>query len=149
MITHIITADRECGELHFDGSSLKVTSNHPLFDPDDGAFHPAGDWLLGERTKLLRFENEVLEVFSVSARAAFVDVRAVFDLTVESPWHTFVADGVVVHNKPPLLPVCVLPDGGVTRDIYGDTCSCGADAGTGSFTCPKDGDPFVCSDCQK
>ncbi len=149
VITHIVSADRECGQLHFsDGSSLRVTSNHPLFDPSDRAFHPAGDWLLGERSTLLRFENDAFEVVTVTARTAFVDVRTVFDLTVESPWHTFVAEGIVVHNKP-FIPQCTLPDGGATRELEGDTCSCGADAGTGWFTCSKDGDPYVCSECQK
>ncbi len=105
-ITGIRTAKRECGAI--DG--LRLTSTHPLYDPVRHEWAPAGDWLLGVRTVLLTI-NGPKQVTQVQR---FVGVDDVFDLSVEHPAHTFVVDGVVVHNKdyPEPLRTCSLPDGG-------------------------------------
>jgi len=99
-ITAIVSAEKECGMLRLaDGTTLSMAETQPVFDPSDLAFHPAGEWFSGERSSLLRFNDGKFQLASVAERTPFFDIRTVFDLTVESPWQTFVADGVVVHNK--------------------------------------------------
>ena len=103
-ITAITTAEKECGVLRLpDGTTLTMTEEHPVYDPTDAAFHPAIEWFSGARSALLCFEDGKTVVARVAERTPFFDIRTVYDLTVESAWHTFVADGVVVHNKSPLL----------------------------------------------
>jgi hypothetical protein len=102
VLVAVRAAQRECGALRVAGSTLTVTSDHPLFDPGTGRFHPAGDWLTGARTQLLTFDGARLREVAVDGRQAFVSVEQVFDLSVAHAWHTFVAEGVVVHNKSPL-----------------------------------------------
>jgi intein/homing endonuclease len=74
-----------------DGRVLRVTDEHPLFDPRARAFREAraiaaGDHLLGAEG----CEVKVLRV--VLATSA-----PVYDLAVEGP-HTFFAEGVLAHN---------------------------------------------------
>lgn len=121
-------AQRECGALGFGSVTLTVTSDHPLFDPDTRQFHPAGDWLRGARSHLLAFDGQRTRAIEVTTRQLFVAVRAVFDLTVAHPWHTFVAEGLVVHNKSDAGVFCALPDGGLLASggVSAQACACAA-----------------------
>ena len=138
-LTAIRSSQRECGRLDLGSIALLLTTDHPLFDPDAGDFFPAGDWLLGQRTALLRLEGEKVERVTVSSVTTFVRVEQVFDLTVEHEWHTFVAEGVVVHNKQPAG--CGIPGGGSTSIVEPEaerpTCACG-DGGTTVETAPDE-----------
>ena len=116
-ITDVRFSDREHGAITFGATTLHVTSDHPLFDPQTREFHPAGDWLLGLRTQLLAFDGDMPEV---TVTRTFAGIETVFDLTVASPLHTFVAEGIVVHNKQPIQ--CPLADGGVLYE--GESCTC-------------------------
>lgn len=143
-VTHIRSAQRECGALTFGDSALTVTSDHPLFDPQTRRFHPAGDWLTGARTRLLAFEGERTRDLEVAAHQRFVAVSQVFDLTVEHAWHTFVAEGIVVHNKQP--PPCALPDGRfISVGISAEACTCSSGP-SGVWSCPSGG-TAVCARC--
>ena len=154
-ISRIRTAQRECGMLSAAETTLIVTPDHPLYDPNARAFHPAGDWLLGVRSALLSFDGECFVRTEVTSRSVFVGVRTVFDLTVASSFHTFVAEGVVVHNKKPIEPECVIPnDGGATRatenirDVDEVPCSC-LDGGPGLWICGEFGAPATCARCNR
>lgn len=93
-VTGIRSARRECSLIN----SLKLTSAHPLFDVVEKEWAPAGDWVLGLRTSFAGVDGAV----RVESAERFVGVDEVFDVSVDHPLHTFVADGVVVHNKEPI-----------------------------------------------
>ncbi len=133
-VTHVRTAKRECGRL----DQLRLTSSHPLYDPEKHEWAPAGDWLLGVRNVLQTTEAPT----RVERAERFVGVDDVFDLTVDHPLHTFVADGVVVHNKPALQQRCV-DDAGVSLEDAAPCACAGLDAGFAQ--CPLDGAVGQCT----
>ncbi|MCU0698367.1 MAG: Hint domain-containing protein [Myxococcaceae bacterium] len=142
----LVSAHREVGAITFGSHTLEVTSDHPVFDPDTGAFHDAGDWLLGKRRRLLRAEGSRLEAVAVTATKAFARLTTVFDLTVEHEWHTFVANGVVVHNKS-IARSCLPTDGGAAV-FDGATCTCdGTSTSTGVWSCFP-GEAGSCVGCE-
>ena len=47
---------------------------------------------------MAKYEGE-FRVQQVMSSQVFVSIRQVFDLTVESRLHNFIANGVIVHNK--------------------------------------------------
>lgn len=145
----IVGSTRECGTLSFVGRRLSVTSDHPLYDPLARDFFPAGDWLLGKRTHLAMPTGSGLQVLAVEQVEVFSRVDEVFDLTVEHAWHTFVAEGVLVHNKQPAP--CDAPDANEFIAYTGPTagsqpCSC-ADGGVGRWRCELSGGQAVCVAC--
>lgn len=97
-VQSIRTDVREAHRLRGDGFELVVTGDHPLFDPSDGAFHQAREWVEGRRSMLMRSGSDWAGVAPVDSHET-AGLRRVFDLTVAHRWHTFVASGVVVHNK--------------------------------------------------
>ena len=143
----VIKSTRECGTLRFSGRSLSVTSDHPLYDPQARSFFPAGDWLLGLRTHLLEITDSGAAAVRVDAFEAFTRIDDVFDLTVAHEWHTFIAEGVLVHNKQP--PSCTTPTG-ERLTMYaepGPACDC-ADGGVGEWVCNRNASPQVtCERC--
>lgn len=150
-LTAVRSARREVGSLQVAGRVLEVTSDHPLYDPDGAGFFPAGDWFLGRRERALWFDGERCRAVSVERALAFAGLAEVFDLTVDHPWHTFVAEGVVVHNKSP--PLCQIdqPDAGwqsLRGGESGGTCGCqssdGGMAPTGQWHCPAGGGTAAC-----
>ena len=99
-ISAIRSAHRECLSIALSGDrTLVATSDHPVFDPDEGDYFPAGDWALGKRKRLLEVTEQGVQAVEVESTSIYSGVRKVFDLTVDSPHHNFVADGIVVHNK--------------------------------------------------
>ena len=137
-VTAVRSAMREAGRL--DG--LTLTSAHPLFDPEKSEWAPAGDWLLGVRATV----QTVNGPRRVARAERFVGVEEVFDLGVDHPLHTFVADGVVVHNKEPRGhgrgAVCATSLGDLTED--GASCVCAHPDQTGTVSCPTNGSAAVC-----
>ena len=61
----------------------------------------------------------------VTQAERFVGVEEVFDLSVAHALHTFVADGVVVHNKQPVRARCPLPAADGARYTEYNQCECG------------------------
>ncbi len=114
IVTSIQTSKRECGRLRFGQSELVVTSDHPIYCPDDGIWAPAGDWLCGDRHRFLHCgEDKIVTSTSIDQHDVFVGVFDVFDLTVAHELHNFVANGVLVHNKSVQRPECTLPDASI------------------------------------
>lgn len=145
----VVGSTRECGTLTLGDRRLSVTSDHPLYDPLAKGFFVAGDWLLGRRTHLALVTDEGLRVVAVERVEVFTRVDEVFDLTVEHEWHTFVAEGVLVHNKP--AADCKVPDGGgfvaYTGGAVGtEPCTC-TDGREGRWTCDSSGGTPVCVAC--
>lgn len=98
-VSAIAKATRECVQLRFGGGALMLTSDHPVYCPVEKVWAPAGDWALGKRTWLLQLMGASLATVEVTEVSTFAGVSDVFDLTVDDDAHTFVANGVVVHNK--------------------------------------------------
>lgn len=118
----IRTARRETIALSTATATLRCTSDHPLYDPLARQWAPAGDWALGHRTHLLAVSQEAVQPAPVLQRVVDAGVADVFDLTVEGEPHTFVAEGLVVHNKSPLPPTVTcnvtLWDGGQRQPTF-------------------------------
>ncbi|MFN7134444.1 MAG: Hint domain-containing protein [Myxococcales bacterium] len=109
-ITAVRALQRECASLATEsGAALKLTTDHPIFDPVAKVYAPAGDWVLKHRTTLLVLRGEVLVPDRVTSVSDFVSTDEVFDLTVDSAHHNFVANGVLVHNKDPPVDPCERP----------------------------------------
>lgn len=142
-LSAIQSARRETHRLSFEGGELTVTSDHPLFCPRTRAWAPAGDWVLGKRTTLLHAApGEPARIVVVEA-ASFAGVAEVFDLTVDHPLHTFVAEGVLVHNKSQPLRQCRGADGVFVMEF--DACRCGG-CGSGRVHCDSPTAP-TCGEC--
>ncbi|MCA9610561.1 MAG: hypothetical protein KC619_33425 [Myxococcales bacterium] len=123
-VTAIRTATRETMRFAFGDGALRLTTDHPVFCPDEGVYAPAGDWVLGRRAALLRLTDAGLARVPVEADLAGAEVHDVFDLTVASAHHSFLAEGVVVHNKSAYDAgsMCIDADGVAHHD--GDPCTC-------------------------
>jgi hypothetical protein len=114
-----------------------VTSAHPLYDVRAKTWAPAGDWLLGVRAEFATVHGAT----RVTDAERFVGVEEVFDLSVAHALHTFVADGVVVHNKIQRPEVCpVAADDGRTYEDH-EVCECGplGEGTAGWVSCDGDG----------
>lgn len=144
VVVAVRRAVRETVALVADGGRrLVCTTTHPLYDPDAGVWAPAGDWALGRRTSLLALDGERAAPVRVVAVEGSAGLRDVVDLTTGGDPHTFVAAGILVHNKEP-APACppvtcpcadpVLPGtvacypGGAPRCVCGNDASAPADA---------------------
>lgn len=153
-LSAVRSVQREAGALTAAGRTLQVTSDHPLYDPDARGFFPAGDWLLGRRRNLLVFEGARCAVVTLERSEAFAALTDVFDLTVDHAWHTFVAEGVVVHNKSSRNECTVeVVDAGFASVTVGETngppCACPSDGGTarvGKWECASPVTPY-CAGC--
>lgn len=133
-ITAVRSSKREVMRLEGEDLTLRCTTDHPLYDPLKKEWAPAGDWVLGHRTALLRVfdDGTAPRVIEVKSRLVADGVSEVFDLTVQHELHNFVAAGVLVHNKSPIRETCTLPDGGST--LVAADCTL-PDGGTGFVTC--------------
>jgi hypothetical protein len=126
-VLRMVSGHRECIRLEGSGFALTCTPDHPLYDPKTRAFHDAGDWALGRREFLLTVpasDEAVALEMRVTHRALAAGIFEVFDVTVESEFHTFVANGVAVHNKS-IHPWCQTSDGGWQQLPSLAECDCG------------------------
>ncbi len=130
LVSAVRSAKRECAVINTSRGSLRLTPSHPLFDSARREWAPAGDWILGLRSALVHVDGDA-HVMSVER---FVGIDDVFDVSVSHPLHTFVADGVVVHNKQPLTSPCTTASGDAVRSD--DRCSC--PLGDGFVVCRDD-----------
>ncbi len=136
-ITEIRSAKRECIAAGLGGGdSLRCTPTHPLYDPEEGVYAPASEWIEGRRRRLLRVppDGSPHEI-SVHDKIVHCGVFEVFDLSVESEHHNYVAAGVLVHNKTiddTLNPELTLS--GTSSGTEGDTDTTGDQSSTGGDT---------------
>ena len=77
------------------GGSLPATEDHPI-SLGEGRFRPAGDLRPGDR--ITRWKGGRLVAQKVRGVDFGLKEGLVFNLEVDGP-HTFIAEGVVVHNK--------------------------------------------------
>jgi len=140
-LTAVRSAVRECVSLQLGDTVLVCTSDHPLYDPDAAVWAPAGDWALGHRTRLLRVDGARVVTGVLVEAATFAGVHTVYDLTVAHPAHTFIAEGVVVHNKSIGYAGCTAADGGFV--LSGEPCTC-AGRGDGYTICRPRDNTLVC-----
>jgi len=74
------------------GQTLRVTDEHPLYDPERESFRVAGSFVAGEH--LLSPSGQRVAIEEIRDRGTSAPV---YDLSVEAP-HTYVAGGVIAHN---------------------------------------------------
>lgn len=99
-IVAIRSATRECLALELpDGTSLVCTPDHPIYVAEQRRFLPAVSFMEGKAEQVLQVEEHGVKAVRVRAVHADAGLHRVFDLTVESELHDFVANGVLVHNK--------------------------------------------------
>lgn len=138
---------RETVRLAGDGWALRCTSDHPLYDPTTREWSAAGDWVLGKRTTLLLVGDgaEVPRQVVVRERLVNAGLADLVDLSVVHTLHNFVAEGILVHNKPPIAMTCVLP-GSSARQTDGSSCTC-LDGSEGFVNCAYDSTAGQCVNC--
>lgn len=101
-IVSIRGAKRECIRLHMGEHQLLCTPDHPVFEPIDARFRPAGDWVTAGATKVLLALGDGVRATTVDRVESAAGVHEVYDLTLDVAPHTFVASRVLVHNKSPV-----------------------------------------------
>ena len=100
-VAAIRTARRHCLRLRTaSGADLIVTETHPLFVPELETYLPAGCWLQSN-APLLGVVRNGLVAESVVASTRLSGRRVVYDISVDSLHHNFIAGGILVHNKTP------------------------------------------------
>lgn len=131
-VTAVRSAMRECLGLHVGATSLVCTPDHPVYDPDSAAYVPAGRWVERGGGNVLLGAATTISVTQVDTVDAYVGVRRVFDLTVDSSHHNFLAAGIVVHNKSPPIEDTESATGasGPTTTATGDSTA-STDSATG------------------
>jgi len=118
-----------CEKLVVGGQSLWLTEDHPLYSPELSGFRLAESWLSGELHETLSDGGDLVATSSGS----WIDQRPcrVVDLTVDAEPHTFVAAGIVVHNKSIGEPACVNDEDCLEGDVCNGLGDCVPDGGTG------------------
>ncbi len=122
---HTLTADGV--------TTHQMTATHPVFDARHGAFVSAAD--LADDAQLLNARGNAVSITGRTTETRWLIPQRVFNLSVEGPDHTFIADGVVVHNKSQIIASGEVQDqalcGCVVQQLGGSECglpSQGADA---------------------
>ena len=87
---------RECVALRFGRTTLRCTPRQPIYDPSEGVFAPASEWIEGRRQALLDVDLRRVLVDTVLLDGGCLRV---FDVSVAHPLHNFIVDGVLVHNE--------------------------------------------------
>ncbi|MDI1479249.1 Hint domain-containing protein [Polyangium sp. y55x31] len=117
------------GELCIAG----VTSEHPFYDAERGAWIPAREVREGMRLVAWLGAGDVRELeVTVCRRAAAAGEVEVFNLSIDGPEHNYFAEGVLVHNK---------DEPGGPGDPLGQSCLSNADCiGGENLVCAPDFD---------
>lgn len=129
-VARVVRAWAWCERLVVDGRSVWLTEEHPLYSPEVAGFRPAESWLTGELQRTLSDEGADL----ATTHGRWLDQRPcrVVDLTVDAEPHTFVAAGIVVHNKSTGEPsVCVDDEDCLEGYVCNGLGDCVPDGGTG------------------
>jgi len=80
------------------GTTIQVTREHPFYAPDESRYKPIGEFKHGERLGRIGRDDK-LETIVVTGIEAVRGEFTVYNLSVESSHHNYVAAGVLVHNK--------------------------------------------------
>ena len=100
-ITAVRSAWRSCVRVRLgDGKMLRATPDHPCLCPRTGRYTALGALGAAVRPALaVATMDGAPRPVALLAQADEGQRRRVFDLTVDSPYRNFIANGVVVHNK--------------------------------------------------
>jgi hypothetical protein len=86
-------------ELQHEQGKLIVTANHPIYDTVTATFKPAGDFEVGN-TLLTQTQRVSITGVTELEEAEHLEAdKIVYNLTLTNGPHTYIADGIVVHNK--------------------------------------------------
>ena len=94
-VKNIFISKNQVMKVETSGGTLAVTEEHPI-SLGEGRFRSAGDLRPGDR--IMNWKGGRLVAKAVRKLSFAGDAELVFNLQVEEP-NTFVAQGVVVHNK--------------------------------------------------
>jgi hypothetical protein len=128
-ISRVSAAWAWCEKLEVGEESLWLTAEHPVYSPELSEFVAARSWLEGELRQTLSATGATLW----ASPGGVLDQRPcrVIDLSVAGEPHTFIAAGIVVHNKSLSSPDCDVdedcPEGFVCDPVE----FCVPDPGTG------------------
>lgn len=84
-------------DLVVGGTTVRTTASHPFWVPREKAFVPAGELTVGDT--LLRIDGDQRSVVRLERKTTVARSEPVYDLSVDGSEHTFVAQGLLVHNK--------------------------------------------------
>lgn len=136
-ILHITSAFRECIAFCLpDGRRLLLTEDHIVYSPQRKSYLEAANW---------ETDSEITEVAVLSGSGKMVPTPLrvetgvghfqVFDLTVDSEEHNFIANDILVHNK---LYQARCPSETTGRTVFdGAPCVCD-DGDGGEYFCDYD-----------
>jgi hypothetical protein len=81
-----------------DGRVLRVTSNHPIYLPDQQRYADAGELTGDERLLTLTATTQTSSLIAGAFQASATEPATVYNITVAGE-HNYFAEGVLVHNK--------------------------------------------------
>ncbi len=85
------------------GHTLKVTADHLVYSPETKTYKKASSWQFDGLSKVYIIEQNKLKIaIATISKIDSKEIR-VFDITVDSPFSNFIANGILVHNKTPPL----------------------------------------------
>lgn len=91
------SAQRTCLALHTADTTLVCTPDHPVLLPEADLYAEAV--LARPGRALAQVTGTRTRLTAVHRVAEAAGLRRVYDITVDSPLHNFVAEDIVVHNK--------------------------------------------------
>lgn len=143
LVAHTRSATRECVAIVDDrGAELLVTADHPVYAVDHAAFVDAGHFVLGRARTLLVIDDLAPERRATPRPAGpgrtFAGVHEVLDLGVTGDHPTFIAGGVVVHNKTVDCKATPSFCSGTATDTAADTTTGTTDTTTSTATSTTD-----------
>ena len=86
-------------ELQHEQGKLIVTANHPIYDTVTATFKPAGDFEVGNTLLTQTQPVSITGVTELEEAEHLEADKIVYNLTLTDGPHTYIADGIVVHNK--------------------------------------------------
>jgi hypothetical protein len=103
-----------------------VTTEHPFFDPIRCEYRPVRALVVGDALATLDETNlRACPIESITATEASAPDIDVFNLTIDGPEANYFAEGILVHNKEPGVPLCPADMVTISPHAEGD-----ADAGS-------------------
>jgi hypothetical protein len=80
-------------------ATLLLTSNHPVLAADTNEFKPAEEFSVGEQLRMHGGVATLSDVTTTDETEHLADEKVVYNLTLTNGPSTYLAEGVVVHNK--------------------------------------------------
>ena len=87
------------------GITIEGTKEHPVFNVEKQNYIKLVDFK--KRDKLQLANGEYSKIISIENKKHYKET-VVYDLSVQSPYHNYFAEGVLVHNKSPVIYITPL-----------------------------------------